>query len=209
MARTQARGGQSLALLYDLEGGKLASGAEVNDHEIALTHDLGAQLFAEALRTRIRRLEALAVAQSTAFNIILTNLPNFAKLLGWWVHTSAASVASIDNVSLWLENPAGNSLLLWQWDSTTGSGVVARPGGTTDLILLPSAASSAHWPQRDLIFRGFNDDDSNFSNLTMRGITAAFGAGTINIRAEVLLALFSFPAIGALGSQPAAPLPSW
>lgn len=216
MAKTQAPYGSSLAQIYDTIGTKIGAGADLRTDEIALVHEMGHVIFSERLQFSIRHLVASAVAQSTAIAVVITDLPtaHYRILNATVFTTSGATAAHFSDLSLHQRDvSSGREIPFWTWDLANG-GVVGNVrvdlGSGVVLVpqLIPSAAAG-HVRQQSM-GRGFVEGappGDGVRAIALRGTTAAFGAGTLDVTAAVLIA-HALPGPGQIRSE-GLPIPSW
>lgn len=206
--RTQGAVGTSLGPLYDTEGTRLSAGADILDGEIHLVHELGGQVAAERMRWQLRTGTATAIAQSTAFEARIVDLPDMCKITGWWIEVGTAG--RLRDAGIYLENSTeAQGVPLMLWDSATGTTGTFQMFGGDRILLIPGAAMGAAYPNRDFAYRNL-DASNNEVELVLRGQTSAFGAGDVTIAGRIAMLFFSRS--GGLGLLPPgaiAPYPSW
>lgn len=203
MVKIQGQSGSSLADTYDVAG-SVAEIEELVSEQVIVVHEMGATIFAERLRSEIRDLTSGAVAQNLGIDVIFADLPAVPwRILGVVVFVTADRV---DHCSLNFRDPvAGREIPFWYWDSAVDRVDDVRfsepAGGTADqLVLTPT--------NRPWSLPTFNTGDTPtqaVSQISLRGQTDGFGAGTVTTRALIYLA---FPRAGGLSSR-GLPVPSW
>jgi len=205
MPKILSRSGNSLASVYDVEG-SISGLHHLSTSELAIFHEMGATLFSERFSAFIRSSSTGNINQSTAFDVVLTGLPrNFFKINSIAVRISTASRIDLASASL-RDITTGRETPIWLWDSATDAEVSARwsdDGGTVATsiflqpnlgnVMLPHMMAAEEQPQGDV------------REIAFRGISTAFGAGTVNAR---ILVHVTFAALGGISSR-GLPLPSW
>jgi len=204
MTKVLSKSGDSLADTYDVVG-SVAGIEQLRSEEITLVHEMGATLWSERFSTFIRRAASGDIAQSTNFDVVLDGLPaHIFRILGLSVFVDTTARVTLATVSI-QEPITGREVPIWIWDAATDIEVRARfsiegAGATTEQFLQPAPANvrlphmmaSAGQPQ-------------SVPNVTFRGQTASFGAGTVE---AVLLMHVGFVEVGGLSSR-GLPVPSW
>jgi len=204
LTKILSRAGVSLADTYDVQG-SIAGIEELESREVTLVHEMGATIFSERFSSFVRRAIADSVSQSTAFESVLSDLPTIPwKVLGItvWITTTAR----LDQVSVTVLDPVGGrEILIWAWDTTTndeeitvrltdlgalGTRIVLRPH--TPLGIAPMIVAGNSQPQ-------------HLGSVALRGITGAFGAGTVS---TIMLMNIGFAQVGGISSK-GLPIPSW
>jgi len=203
VSKILAQAGTTLADVYDIEG-SIVGVDQLEAREVQTVHEMGGTIFSERLSTAILRNTSTAVLQSVAWDVIDTpNIDSFFRILQVTVLTNGIARLANCNVSI---RDAGNGreVPLWAWDSNIADpGIDIRidengGGPTAGLTLLnginflPALQTSANQPQ-------------SVGVLTFRGLSNAFGAGTVESFALVTLAFADSRAISSRGL----PLPSW
>lgn len=203
MVKILSQAGDSLADFYDVEG-SIAGIDQLESREISLVHEMGATIFAERFRTTILRAPANAIAQSTTFNIVLAILQDSpVRVLGVQVFTDDLTRVQRAAVHVRSENLA-RDFPVWVWDGTNGITTTMEDdgAGVATFVLLTAGPSFTMLPS----FAGGRDQSLSASRIVLRGATNAFGAGTVFIRALLLLA---FPNDRSGLSNRGLPVPSW
>ena len=199
MVKILSQAGNSLADTYDVEG-SIAGIDHLETHELPIVHEMGGTVFSERYSTTIRRAASGALAQSTAINVVLTDLPAVpTRLLGVAVLSDVA--ARIGNLGVMISD-GNREFPVWSYSLNArgirlieeGAAVaqydILRPD--VDLLMLPSMCGGTDQPQI-------------VDQIALRGITTAFGAGTVFVRALYYIA---FAQIGGVSSR-GLPIPSW
>ena len=205
MTKILSQSGTSLADIYDVEG-SVAGVEELETRELPIVHEMGATILSERFTTRTVRIPTGAIAQNIAFNVELATLPESpARLLG--VQVISDDAARVSRAAVLGTDPTlGQDFPLWVFDT----GVAAF-----ETITLEDAAVAATFellvPRTGLnIFPSFvggrGQQDEMVSSVTLAGLTAGFGAGTVLVTALLLLA---FPRRDINISSRGLPIPSW
>lgn len=216
---TQADVGSTLSQHYDTQGQQMGSpGAEIEADRILLTHEMGTVMFGEKVRVRIRRLACLALNQSSTGEQILTDLPQGPwRILGLTVMTPDATAVAADfsGVSLAMRDPdSQRETLLWGWNNATlvnfRYSVDSTIGVAAHATFIPTAVQSNAWSAMGLMpnfcVSSKLTPQQSVSELALRVTTAAFGAGTRDVLANVAIG-FALPSVGGIASG--LPVPSW
>jgi len=208
MVKILSQSGNSLADTYDVQG-SVAGIEQLETRELPIVHEMGATVFSERYSTFIRSANTGAIAQSTAFNVVLNDLPGGAFRV-FAIQVFIDTTARIDIASV-AARDRGNDreIPIWIWDSTPDGEVRVRfvndGAGAANVqflqpspanIIIPHMMAGAGQPQ----FVG---------DLAFRGTSNAFGAGTVT--ATVLIHL-GFSAIGGVPGNTTSrglPIPSW
>lgn len=195
MTRTRAPFGNSLVTTYDTEGGMLAAESELRDDEIVLVDDLGQRTASERFHLSIRQMNSGDVAQSTAFDSVIDDLPSFYRILNViiWAETTVVA-ADITSLALFQRDPTDErDIPIWSW--LTADGVMAQrfqPNNSLVLgsyaIFTPSAIRQAMCDTAlPSLGRNHAQLGGNTRAIALRGTTAAFGAGTKKVFASILI----------------------
>jgi len=197
-----AKSGDSLADLYDVVG-SIAGVEELQSRDVQLLHEMGGTIFSERLSTRILSDTSGAVAQSTAIDTVILGFTTqpLARILGIFVFVDVT--ARIADLAVSLEDDAavGQGIPIWVWGGTEDVVRMVDAGvGVNAIALVPTAAFNL----MPALMLGTPQPERT-PNLTMRGNTSAFGAGTVEAIVHTLIA---FPALGGVSSR-GLPLPSW
>jgi len=178
--KVQGQAGISLADVYDVVG-SIAGVEEIDVRSIKGVHDLGPQIHSERLNAFQLIADTGNVNQSTAWNVELGGFPDsINRLLSISVLTD--TVARADFASIAIVDPdSGIDHIIWAWDSANdveSSVRWASPTVGTNFLLVSTrqilgvptliARTGAAW---------------RMPTLNFRGSSAAFGAGTVRLRA--------------------------
>jgi len=200
MVKILSQSGNSLADMYDAEG-SIAGIDELVTRELPIVHEMGVTVFSERYHTAIRRFASGGLAQNTAISLQAADLPSApTRLLGAAVISDVA--ARVDRLAISLRDPgATNEIPIWVFDGTSTPIEFADAGaGTATFDLL--GAQQVFVPG---MVGGDGQPFRMVSDIAIRGDTTGFGAGTVFVRAFLLLA-FAFQ--GGLSSR-GVPIPSW
>jgi len=197
-----SQGGRSLADQYDVEG-SIAGIDDLESREVTLVHEMGATLFSERMRTTFRSSNVIA-SQSLAFIIPITNFPpHVSRILGIQVLTDDQT--RLNDVQVSVTDPiagGGQDFPIWVWEGTHRVANVAMAGVTTLLgILQPEPGSLIP----TFVLGDDQGSGGNMRNITLRGNTNAFGAGTVTTHLLVHFAFTFTGGVSGFGSK----VPSW
>lgn len=203
MVKILSQAGNSLADIYDAKG-SVAGIEQLETRELPIVHEMGSTIFSERFSTFIRSISSGAIAQGTAWNAVITDLPNNAfRIFG--IRIFISTTARVTLASLAIQQDDGREIPIWTWDDATDIELRARfsddgaAAGTTQ-FLQPSPGN-VMLPH----MMAGNDQPQAIPNLAFRGLTSAFGAGTVT---SVALIDIGFGQIGGISSR-GLPLPSW
>ena len=207
MTKIQSRSGASLADIYDVQG-SIAGIDQLETRELPIVHEMGATVLSERFTTRVFRVTTGLIAQNIEFAVEETSLPETpARLLGLQVFIDGTG-AQITRCTVMGTDPTlGQDFPLWVLDSssnTTESIVMEDAGASNTLqVLIPRSTITLAFPT---FVGGKEQQDPMVSSVTLAGLTAGFGAGTVELIALLYLA---FPRRdGSVGSK-GLPVPSW
>lgn len=203
MVKILAQAGMSLADVYNVVGSS-AGVEQLESREVSLVHEMGGTLFSERLGSSIRRLTTGDILQTVTFNGTLAGLgANAIRILG--ISVFADVNARIDRVVVSLRDPlAGREIPIWVWNTASdaeramrlldNAGAVASVFQLVSIapINVPNLMTGSEQPRR-------------VSEIVMRGITATFGAGTVEL---ILLVHTASSHQGGLNSR-GLPIPGW
>ena len=215
MARSQSAGGSSLSSIYDTKGSALAPSAEIMGQEIALTHDMGALLFAEAYRVQVVRLAATSISQSSNFEATTDDLPASPfRVMGFVVFSQQGSDSFVTCSLNIRDRDDQMEVPIFIWEFADGQSTVrfepGDPFGVAGYTVLNQAPGNIS-QQTQYLMQGTKtnpDGTLGVSSLSLRGSTDSFGAGTAGIHANIVIASANAPGSGALANR-GLPLPGW
>ena len=203
MVKILSQAGSSLADIYDAQG-SIAGIDQLETRELPIVHEMGATVFSERYATTTRRAVSGNIAQSTAFNLVLTNLPATpTRLLGLAVISDdgsrvARAVCVVhdpnenQDVPIWAFN--GNLITIDMIDNNAARAAFSLLRGERDATFIPTMVGGSGQSNQNMV-----------DQIALRGDTGAFGAGTVFIRVIYYLA-FAFQ--GGVDSR-GLPIPSW
>ncbi len=205
MPKVLSRSGVSLADTYDVEG-SIAGIDNLETEDVQLVHEMGGTIVSERFSATIRRRSTGAIAQNITIAEVLTDLPpNMSRITGVTVINAAlTSVARLTQLGVFLRDPlAGRESLIWAWNGAVSNHVVVDDGGAAAVheILNTEPALTLGFPTMAV----GSDQRQSVGEIAMRGTTAGFGAGTIEL---VLLIHILFYRLGGISSF-GLPMPSW
>ena len=202
MVKILAQAGMSLADVYNVQG-SIVGIDQLEAREVTLVHEMGATILSERVSGFIRRIES-TVSQSSNIGVILTDLPAGPyKIAG--VTVLATSAARVVNVMVALrDGEAGREMPFFVWDTAVdGSKVIriepAGAGAINTVALTPSGP-----PFGSVVAVG-TGQPQRVNQIALRGVSTAFGAGTVTVTALVYV-IFSH--VGGLNSR-GLPFPGW
>ena len=205
MAKIESQSGISLADIYNVEGSQ-APIETLLSRDISLVHEMGQTIFSERASGAIFRASTVALTQSSTFDIITTNMPDVpTRILGVQVFTPD-DPARVSQIQVSLRNQdQGREIPIWVWDSVNNvtvrmqddDGVVGNRflfEPVSSVRLLPNMLMGTSQPQ-------------TVDDISLRGATPAFGAGTITIIALYYVAFAEEVQSGV--SSFGLPIPGW
>lgn len=203
MTKILSKSGDSLADVYDVQG-SIAGIDQLQSQDVNLVHEMGSTVFSERFNLVIQKIESTGMAQSVNFLAVLGSLPATPwRVLGVNVFTDVAG--RLDSVVVTLHDTGlGRDMPLFVWKSTVDSELVVRlrndASTTSNQVLLRSNGVGL------VPTMGCGTDQrENVEQLAMQGTVKAFGAGTLDITATVLI---GFAELGGVSSR-GLPLPGW
>lgn len=203
MPKVLSQSGISLADTYDVEG-SIAGIDRLLSEEVLLFHEMGGTLFSERFSTTVRRRSTGAIAQNITIGQIVSDLPSpYYRIFGFTVfNANNDSAARLTQLSIYGRDALANrETVLWRWNGAVVDETFNVEGAVSTVeILVPDVAFTVA-PQ---LMAGITQPQS-VSAIVIRGLTAGFGAGTVEI---VTLMHIGFVAIGGLSSE-GLPIPSW
>jgi len=207
LSKVLSQAGHSLADIYDVAG-SIAGIDVLETRELPIVHEMGSTVFSERFSERIFRVESAALAQNTVIDLILTGLPtNIFRILSVIVIVDVTS--RIANCAVSLANSGvattRQEIPIWAWDAVNESTLrFIENNSTSNNICLNSDAQYDRLP---VVGAGSNQarDIQDIRDIRCRGTTSAFGAGTVTVILNVLIA---FSERGGLSSY-GLPIPGW
>lgn len=199
-----SRAGVSLADTYDVRGSR-AHVQLLEPREVTLVHEMGGTINSERIGSFIRRGTTTALLQSATFDILLQNLPDgIWRILG--VQIFANVIARVATAAVLLRDPTSErEIPLLAFDAANDTETAIRMeddglGIATHFLLNTSS------PFLSPGLGVGTGQRQQVNELVLRGVTAAFGAGTVNIRMIIQIA---FTHVGGGLSSIGLPLASW
>jgi len=197
--------GVSLADQYDVKG-SIVGVAELDAQDVKVVHDLSHTMLSERLSTRIIQTQSAALSQSQSFNLLIgpaeiaPQLPGtVTRLLGVMVFADATRVS---RVQCSINEPAtALDLPFFVWDASIDLAVDVNIEG--DLVTYFRPTHPLPWGAASLLC-GLDQPQSTPA-IAVRGITTAFGAGTVTITARFLIAFAASAGLSSYGVT----VPSW
>lgn len=203
MAKILSKAGDSLADVYDVEG-SIAGVENLLSEEVNLVHEMGATISSERMAGVILTFPSGAISQSTSFNSnfnIGTNA-SALRLLGIRVFADATARVARAQVSV-TDVPVGaqTDMPVWVWNLGTEEEIrVMRAGSVINATLLQPDEQ----PFLPNLLLGTNQASST-PLISLRGVTLAFGAGTVTLTVHIY---FAFAQLGGVSSR-GLPLAGW
>lgn len=206
MVKILSQSGDSLADIYDVEG-SIAGIDTLETRDLPIVHEMGATIFSERFSTLILREFVDDFAQSTGFNRTISGIPTdspFMRILG--VSVMIDTTARIDLASISIDGGDGEEIPIWSWDTaldaeTSVRVIVSGGAAGTQIFLRPV---QPWWGSLPIII-ALGGQPQNTPSVFFRGISAAFGAGTVQITALMQVAFPRQTGVSARGL----PVPSW
>ena len=203
MVKILSKSGDSLADLYDVKG-SIAGIDQLHTNELPIVHEMGQTVFSERLSADIRRATSGAIAQSTAWDVVITNLPNVpTRVLGAIIF--ADDGANVLRATLSIRDPLDEReipILVWDTSEEIVSARLQDDGaaiGSVDLLVSP--LNPFNLPTMLI----GSDQPQPVNEIAFRGNSSAFGAGTVTVTALIYNA---FAQIGGISSR-GLPIPGW
>jgi len=212
MPKVLGKVGDSLADVYDVEG-SIAGVANLDSDNVGLVHEMGAAIFSERLSGRIFRMLIDDVLQSVVIGASFQDMPETAfRMTGFQVLVESGLVARITRLTASLIELDGGGIAtqdipFWSWDTVLGTSETVRirdVGVNANFELLIPAPNNP--PQLPQTLTGLLQPE-RVNGITVKGLTAAFGAGDVDIicLAHILVAN---PVASGISSK-GLPIPSW
>lgn len=200
MVKILSQSGDSLADIYDVEG-SVAGIDQLETRELPIVHEMGATVFSERFSTTTRRSSTGAIAQSTAFGIVIGNLPPMPTRL-LCVTVLSDDETRIADAAIVLRDPdEEQELVVWAFD---GSATVVRLVDDAQAVATFDLLHSS-LPFVQTMVGGGEQQPDMVDQIGLRGITTAFGAGDVTITAIYHLAFAFRHGLSSRGL----PIPSW
>lgn len=210
MTKILGQGGRSISDQWDVEGSIVGVGELASD-EVFLTQEMGSVMVSERLGGRIQRETTGDILQSITWSGIITaaelNLPGVTRILGVSCITNNSSrigragIYARDNGAL---SGTIQEFPLWTWDSDDleiSVNMVDDGNAAANLTELRQVGPVQTIPS--LLFG--TSQRSQVSEVAFRGVTTAFGAGTVEVIALLFLGISTVEGLSSFGL----PVPSW
>lgn len=205
MSEIRGQVGVSLSDQYDVAG-SVAGVKELLDKDVHVVHEMGAVMMAERLSGRMVIMNSAAETQSEDFDVLLNLGPAVQRLLGLQVFVNTAARLTRVQVSITstidlLFNPSLTDLPIFLWDGGTeiACRVVRAGSAISPTLLQPDFA-----PALPNLMIG-TDQRASTPQLSMRGRTSAFGAGTVVVTCVAYVAFADVEGLSSFG----VPIPGW
>ena len=206
MTKILSQSGSSLADVYGVEG-SIAGIEQLETRDLPLVHEMGSTVFSERLGGEIVRLASGDIAQSTAFDVILTSPPvGVYRVLGVVVLVNNSARVGMAQVSV--RDPAtGREIPIFIWDSDDDTVSQMRTVENGGAAATTSVLRSSLNLRSITIGIAEGQPRRVGEEIVMRGLTLGFGAGTVETIALLYLATAEITQ-GGLSSR-GLPVPSW
>lgn len=207
MPKVLAQVGVSLADSYDVVG-SVAGVEELSTHEVHVVHEMGATIFSERVSGSVVVLTSGAIAQSTVFDASFGVDPlTPRRILAITVIVDTSGRTEQAQVSIGEITPgAEQDVPIWSWASGTGTDLeriirIQQAGAAigSEFLLQPGPGSQVP----NMLFG--TQQPFPVPTINFRGVSTAFGAGTVTMRAIIYT---GFPGVTGISSV-GLPIPSW
>ncbi len=216
MAKFQSQAGASIADTYDVVASTLDLDEFNASQGVNPVEEMGGRVFAERVNSVMIKVEPAApILQTITFDLTLlgsvaTPTPDSpTRLMSLSVMIAAAEATRIKSAAVYMRDlNLSREVCVWSWDIATDDEVECRwnddGAGAAAFFLLRSTANFLP----ELMTRAGNE--RVMPQLLFRGLSATFGAGTVNpiCVAHLLRATTANPAPGEPSSH-GLPIPSW
>jgi len=203
-----SQAGTSLADSYDVEG-SVVGVERLDASDVKLVHEMGGTMHAERMNSLIIRLSSTSLAQNLTWGISGGLLPDVAtRILAVFVTADVIARTAFCSIALG-DTLTSEECPFWTWDTNADidKGIQWREAGaavgtvralvpdqTQNVPCLATRIGAGRLPQQ----------------LVFRGLTAGFGAGAVEVQANILVARASAPV--PTPGEPinfGLPLPGW
>lgn len=205
MVKILSQAGNSLADIYEVVG-SIAGIEQLETRELPIVHELGGTVFSERFSQDIRRAQTAALAQNTAWDVVITALgDNAIRVFGLAVHTSVTARVAFCSVSVNRE-VNGREVPIWIWDATPDIEINVRYSDNG------AAAATTIFLRPVQLLEGLpnlmtgEEQPAHNNRIAFRGVTSGFGAGTVIVTMDVLTGFGQIQ--GGLTGR-GLPFPSW
>lgn len=202
LVKILSQSGNSLADIYDVKG-SIAGIEQLETRELPIVHELGATIFSERLNGQMQRRTSGDILQSTTFDIEFDLVHSITRILGLCVNTDNSG--RIATAAVYIRNAADDRevpIFLWEAggptiaaryrDNGAAAAATTMLANMGDVGILPNLLFGPGQP-------------AGTSAMALRGLTTAFGAGTVEISMTFYRA---FALITGLSSR-GLPVPGW
>lgn len=205
MVKILSQSGNSLADIYDAEG-SVAGIDQLETRELPIVHEMGGTVFSERCSAFIRRATTGALAQNLTWDVTLTDLPSgLYRVLG--VLCVANQAARYSQAQGSLRDPlSGREMPFYVWDVNDDEETAIRLVENNAASANLRALRQSHPIGLPTLGVGDGQPQMVGQELVFRGLTSAFGAGTVTI---TLLIHLAFAAVGGLNDSRGIPIPGW
>jgi len=205
MSKVLAQAGISLADTYDIEG-SIAGVEQLQAKDVSLVHEMGATIFSERLVQVVRRIATGDLLQTVSFDTSISDLPSTPTRVQGCIVTADAD--RVLNCGVFLRDPFDQrEHPIFVWDSAVDDAINIRmrddgAAAATRIFLRPSVLSGGI-PN---MLMG-SEQRRGTQDVVFRVNTTTFGAGTVDVVAQVLIAFANVQ--GSVVSSYGLPIPSW
>ena len=203
MVKILSRSGDSLADTYDVEG-SIAGIDQLLSKEVTLIHEMGGTIFSERLTGGIVRLSSTALAQNVSWNVVFEVVTTtMSRIVGVLVFADTST--RIVSATVAIRDPlAGREMPVAIWDSSEDRVTIRMVDDGAAVAVFDAMVTSMNGPTVPSMMLG-GAQPSPVNEITFRGLTTGFGAGTVTCTALVYLLHASVTGLSSRGL----PLPSW
>lgn len=199
MARVYGNTAGALANILEVESGQVRVDELRDGDGIGLVYDVAHLASPQTYALTTRGWDSGAINENVGVTIGITGLPRLARILAF--HAQTDDAARVSQVWLYYENIGTRDTPLWLW--RTGGDTVPLPAaidiGDADLGTLLVPAAVDEWVSRQPIYRDVTGASrTGATQLSVRVISTAFGAGTVRATGHVTMAFPLSPVTTAL-----------
>jgi len=204
VTKIQSQAGVSLADTYDVVG-SVAGIEQLESREVTLAHEMGGTIFSERFSQVIRRVQSGFIGQSLPWDVVVGGFSRtVTRIIGVAVQVNVTTRVALATV-LVQDSRSGRETPIWIWDSAVDGEVGARfsddgAAAGTVIFLRPTQPVGAI----PLLVSG-SEQPEHTDVISFRGLTTAFGAGTVQATVFVHTAFAEVSGISSRGL----PIPSW
>jgi len=206
-----SKAGASLADIYDVQG-SIAGIEQLETRDLPIVHEMGTTIFSERLSGRVLRLFFDDLLQTVTLGASFSGVPEaISRLAGFQILVDDVARLTRVTASLSELDASGTAVQevpFFAWNTGTGGSTTVRiiddGNSAADFEMLTPEPGG--WPQIPQILTGALQRGV-VNGITIRGLTATFGAGTVDIIGLAYL-LDADPAGSGISSL-GLPIPSW